>query len=88
VSPNSHTGAQARPNFLDMSTFALVTIVVCCASAVIAAYLFARTVPALDGVGRGGLWMDHQQDLPLEDQPSQDDPDLPLPKRALRGRFE
>jgi hypothetical protein len=72
-----------------MSTFALVTIVVCCGSAVIAAYLFSRTGAVLDGLGRGGwLWMDHEQDLPLEDQPSEDDPDLPLPKRALRGRFE
>ncbi len=72
-----------------MSTFVLVTIVVCCASILIAAVLFFRTGPVLDGLGRSGwLWMDHEQDLPLEDQPSEDDPDLPLPKRALRGRFE
>ncbi len=72
-----------------MTTFALVTIVVCTASTLFAAILIFRSSPVLDGLGRNGwLWMDHEQDLPPEDHPSEDDRDLPLPKRALRGRFE
>ncbi len=72
-----------------MNTFALVTIIVCVGTTLLAAILILRSSPALDTLGRNGsLWMDHEQDLPLEDQPSEDDPDLPLPKRTLRGRFE
>ena len=72
-----------------MTTFALVTVVVCTVSTLFAAILILRSGPLLDGLGRNGLlWMDHEQDLPPEDQVSEDERDLPLPKRALRGRLE
>ncbi len=70
-----------------MVTFALVTFVVCGAGIAWGAVFRLTSNRSLDGLGRGGMWFAHEDELPIEDRPSEDGPDSPLPKRALRGRF-
>ncbi len=43
----------------------------------------------LDQLGRqGATWFSHERDLPLDQRPSEDERDAPLPRRSLRGRPE
>lgn len=72
-----------------MNTFEIVTIVVSAAGIVLGLRSYLGIGATLEGLGRTGwTWIDHEKDLPLADQPSEDGPDLPLPKRVLRGRPE
>ena len=34
----------------------------------------------------GAMWFDHLADLPLEERPSEDALDAPIPRRPLHGR--
>lgn len=70
-----------------MITFALVTVLVCGASVGVGLVTHLRGGTSLDDLGRGGIWFAHEDDLAMEHRPSQDGPDVPLPKRPLRARF-
>ncbi len=71
-----------------MNAFEAVTIVVTAATVVIGAVIYLRTGGPLSELGRTGVtWFDHSSDLPIEDRPSEDDRDAPIPRPPLRGRF-
>jgi hypothetical protein len=67
-----------------MNAFEVVVIVVGVVALVVAlSSLFGATAR----LGRRGrTWFAHPDDLPLEERPSEDDRDDPLPRRPLRGR--
>ncbi len=70
---------------------AFETIILIVAVAAVALALGARFGPArsLQDIGRSGsFWFDHQDDVPLDQRPSEDDRDAPIPRRPLRGRPE
>ncbi len=70
-----------------MGAFEAVTIAVTAIGTIVAVITFLRTGALLEGLGRSGqLWIDHERDMPIAEQPSEDGPDLPLPRRRLRGR--
>jgi hypothetical protein len=72
-----------------MSAFEVVTFVVAVAAILLAVFSYLRLNRALSDLGRrGSNWFDHEEDLPIEDRPSEDDRDAPIPKRPLRGRPE
>jgi hypothetical protein len=72
-----------------MNAFEVVTFVVAVAAILLAVFSYLRLNRALSELGRrGGTWFDHQEDLPIEERPSDDDVDAPIPKRPLRGRPE
>ncbi|MEA2159459.1 MAG: hypothetical protein QOD66_1839 [Solirubrobacteraceae bacterium] len=72
-----------------MNAFEVVTFVVAVAAVILAAYSYFRLNRALSQLGRrGSNWFDRAEDLPIEDRPSEDDMDAPIPKRPLRGRPE
>ena len=37
-------------------------------------------------VRRGSTWIDHMEDLEVQDRPNEDDPDAPIPHQPLSGR--
>jgi hypothetical protein len=68
-----------------MSAFAIVVIVVC----VIALAIALRYFGGFGEIGRGGRgWVEHDQNVPISERPSEEELDSPLPKRPLRGRAE
>jgi hypothetical protein len=70
-----------------MNAFEAVTFVVAVAAILLAVYSYLRLNRVLGELGRrGGNWFDRAEDLPIEDRPSEDDVDAPIPKRPLRGR--
>jgi hypothetical protein len=72
-----------------MNAFEVVTFVVAVLALAIAVLLYLRLQGVLSQLGRrGGNWFDHAGDMPLEEQPSEDAVDAPIPKRPLRGRPE
>lgn len=71
-----------------MNGFEIVTILVTVGAAVIGVVAYLRYGGPLAQLGRQGtLWFDHVMDRPLSEAPSEDDADLPIPRRPLRGRF-
>jgi hypothetical protein len=54
----------------------------------LAATSYFRVNRVLGELGRSGPWFDHREDLPPDEQPSEDERDDPIPKRPLRGRPE
>ena len=71
-----------------MNAFEAVTILVTAATAGIGVYTYLRTGGALSELGRNGvMWFEHTGDRPIEDRPSEDERDAPIPRRPLRGRF-
>ncbi len=72
-----------------MNTFEVVTFVVALAGVLLAGFSYLRLNRVLNQLGRGGgIWFDRREDQPVEDRPSEDDRDDPIPKRPLRGRPE
>jgi hypothetical protein len=72
-----------------MYGFEAVTIITTIGAAVAGAVGYVRSGGPLAQLGRQGrLWFDHVADRPLAEAPSEDDPDLPIPRRPLRGRPE
>jgi hypothetical protein len=72
-----------------MIAFEAVTIGVAATSAIVTLGIFLRGPSPLDHLGRSGSsWFAHPDDLSLEDQPSEDELDAPLPVRRLRGRAD
>ena len=72
-----------------MYGFEVVTIVTTVGSAAAGAVAYLRSGGPLAQLGRSGLlWFDHASDAPLENRPSEDALDAPIPRRQLRGRAD
>ena len=72
-----------------MNAYEKVTIVVTAVAAALGVVDYLRSGGGFASAGRvGSLWFDHAADRPIENQPSEDAVDLPIPRRPLRGRFE
>jgi hypothetical protein len=72
-----------------MYGFETVTIIATAGAAVAGVWAFLREGGPLAQLGRqGALWFEHVTDRPLAEVPSEDDVDLPIPRRPLRGRTE
>jgi hypothetical protein len=72
-----------------MYGFEAVTIVATIGAAGVGAWGYLRGGGPLASLGRQGtLWFEHVTDRPLADVPSDDDVDLPIPRRPLRGRLD
>ena len=69
-----------------MSAFEVVTIAVAVVSLALAATSYFRVNRVLQQLGRQGPWFDHAQDQGIDERPSEDERDAPIPKRPLRGR--
>ena len=70
-----------------MSTFEIVVIVVAVIGIGLALTPWFSISRLMARIGRsGGTWFDHADDLPVEQRPSDDERDAPIPKRPLRGR--
>ncbi len=68
-----------------MSASAIVTTVVCAIALVLAVKYFG----GFGEIGRRGHgWIEHDQNVPVSERPSDEEPDRPLPRRPLRGRPE
>ncbi len=72
-----------------MSGFETVTILTTVGAAVAGVWGYLRGGGPLAQLGRqGALWFEHVTDRPLADVPSEDEVDLPIPRRPLRGRLD
>ena len=72
-----------------MHGFETVTIVTTAGAAAAGLWAYLRGGGPLAQLGRQGtLWFEHVSDRPLADAPSEDDVDLPIPRRPLRGRAD
>jgi hypothetical protein len=73
---------------MAMNAFETVTVLVTVGGAVIGFVSYLRGGGPLAQLGRQGtLWFDHILDRPLSEAPSEDEVDLPIPRRPLRGRI-
>ena len=72
-----------------MNAYETVTILVTVGAAVVGLVDYLRSGGPFTSTGRNGtFWFDHAGDQPIEQRPSEDEVDLPLPRRPLRGRVE
>ncbi len=72
-----------------MYGFETVTIVATIGGAIAGTWGYLRGGGPLANLGRQGtLWFEHVTDRPLADVPSEDQVDLPIPRRPLRGRID
>ena len=72
-----------------MYGFETVTIITTIGAAVAGTVAYIRSGGPLAQLGRNGTyWFDHTADQALADVPSEDDVDLPIPRRPLRGRLD
>jgi hypothetical protein len=72
-----------------MYGFETVTIITTVGAAVVGAVGYLRSGGPLSELGRmGSLWFEHVTDRPLADAPSEDQVDMPIPRRRLRGRLD
>jgi hypothetical protein len=72
-----------------MNAYETVTILVTAGAAVVGLIDYVRSGGAFSSASHAGtLWFDHAADQPIEDRPSEDAVDLPIPRRPLRGRVE
>lgn len=86
MSPTTH---RLRPILMSMYGFEIVTILTTVGSAVVGAVSYVRSGGPLAQLGRQGtLWFDHATDRPLQERPSEDALDAPIPRRLLRGRAD
>jgi hypothetical protein len=69
-----------------MGAFEVVVIIVAvvAAAGLIGGYL--RRGRAVDHIGKGPGSFDHAEDHPVDERPSEDAMDAPLPDRPVRGR--
>jgi hypothetical protein len=66
----------------------IIAIALLGAAAALVGYLHAPA-RGFEHIGRQGqAWFDRAEDRPISERPSEDDRDLPLPRRPLRGRPE
>jgi hypothetical protein len=72
-----------------MYGFETVTIVATAGAAAAGAWGYLRGGGPLATLGQQGtLWFEHVTDRPLAEVPSEDEVDLPIPRRPLRGRVD
>ena len=72
-----------------MYGFETVTIVTTVGAAAVGVWGYLRGGGPLAQLGRQGtLWFEHVTDRPLAEIPSDDQVDLPIPRRPLRGRLD
>jgi hypothetical protein len=72
-----------------MYGFEMVTIITTAGAAVVGAVGYLRSGGPLSQLGRlGSFWFEHPTDRPLAEAPSEDQVDLPIPRRRLRGRLD
>ena len=84
ISPMRRTIAS---NLRCMNAFETVTIVVTAGAAVLGLIVCALTGSPLSRLGRDGVaWFDHLADLPIDQRPSEDELEAPIPRRPLTGR--
>jgi hypothetical protein len=69
-----------------MSAFEVVLIVVTVLAIAVACTSYFRQRNVLGQLGESPESFAHPGDRPVEDRPSEDERDEPLPKRPLRGR--
>jgi hypothetical protein len=70
-----------------VTTFEVVVIVVAVVGIGLALTPWFRPTRLISRIGRrGGTWFDHAEDLPVEQRPTNDERDAPIPSRPLRGR--
>ena len=85
----SLAGAHIRSSLLYMNAYETVTIMVTAGAAVVGLVDYLRSGGAFGAAGRvGTFWFDHAADQPIDQRPSEDAVDLPIPRRPLRGRPE
>ena len=71
-----------------MYVFETVTIAATTGAALAGTVAYFLSGGPLTQLGRlGSLWFEHVSDRPLADAPSDDQTDLPIPRRPLRGRL-
>jgi hypothetical protein len=67
-----------------MSAFEAVTILVTAGGVLIGLVAYFRTGGPLTELGRHGvMWFEHPLDRPIEDRPSEDERDAPIPRRPF-----
>ena len=73
-----------------MNAYATITILVTVGAALIGLVDFLRSGGPLRQLSHrgGGFWFEHPGDLPIEQRPSEDAIDAPIPRRPLRGRLD
>lgn len=72
---------------MSMYGFETVTVLTTVGAAVVGLVSFMRSGGPLAQLGRQGLlWFDHAADHALDERPSEDALDAPIPRRPLRGR--
>ncbi|HEV3128378.1 MAG TPA: hypothetical protein VGY32_05315 [Solirubrobacteraceae bacterium] len=72
-----------------MNAYETVTILVTAGAAAVGLVDYLRSGGAFSAAGRNGtFWFDHAADQPIDQRPSEDAVDLPIPRRPLRGRPE
>ena len=70
-----------------MNALETVTILVSGGVAVLGLIDYVRNGGPLSRLGRdGSVWFDHLSDLPIDQRPSEDALDAPIPRRPLVGR--
>lgn len=70
-----------------MYAFETVTIAVVVGTVALGLIDYLRVGGPLSRLGRdGAMWFDHLSDLPLEERPSEDALDAPIPRRPLYKR--
>jgi hypothetical protein len=74
---------------MSMYGFEAVTVVTTAGAGVAGVWAYLRGGGPLAQLGRQGmLWFEHVTDRPLAEAPSEDEVDLPIPRRPLRGRSD
>lgn len=69
-----------------MNAFEIVTIVVSVVAIALAGTTYFRVSRTLSELGRQGRdWFEDRQERGIEERPSEDDRDDPIPRRPLRG---
>lgn len=69
-----------------MNTFEAVTLGVTAGAIALAATPYLRPSRVIQQLGRqGAMWFEHVEDREVDQRPSEDERDAPLPRRPLRG---
>jgi hypothetical protein len=64
-----------------------ITILVVAGTAAVGLIDYLRRGGPLSRLGRDGVvWFDHLADMPIDQRPSEDQLDAPIPRRPLAGR--
>ena len=70
-----------------MSALEIVIIIVALGAALYGVAVATGVVAPLQRNRRGAMWIDHPDEVPVADQPRDDDDrQAPIPRRTLRGR--